>query len=157
MDAVATDDLTTYELERGKPMPGWNHSRSQTGLILEFSSVREKYDIASELTLELGGKFYTPDISIYAKRPTDWQHEIVRMTEAPLIAIEILSSSQGFNSISPKIDAYFEHGVQTAWVVHPEIQTVTIFTSPNEKKVHTGGIVTDPKTEISADLSRVFA
>lgn len=157
MEAVATEEKTAYEIERGKPMPSYNHGRVELRLGAQFLKFEDRFDVATELTIELDGTPYTPDISVCEKRTSDWSHDVVRLKEAPLCVVEILSPTQGFNSITPKIDAYFAGGIQSVWVVHPEIQTVTIFTGPSEKTVYPGGVVTDPKLEISADLDRVFA
>src|SRR5262245_26840034 len=59
----------TYEEERGKPIPSYNHAAIQMNLGVEFASNRE-FRVCSELTLEFEGRPHTPDLSIY---PSLWR------------------------------------------------------------------------------------
>ena len=154
---VREEPTSAYELERGKPMPSLNHAQAQTQLTFELARFAGTYSILSELSIEINGKPYTPDLSIFEPREINWFDDVVRVTDPPLIAIEILSPTQGFSAISAdKLKTYFAHGIGTIWVVHPELQTITIFTSPTSKKTFTEGEVTDPKTPITVNLDRIF-
>lgn len=156
MTTTDTEERSAYELERGKPVPSYNHSKVQMRLGVEFSRSGPGFDILSELRLIIRGKPYYPDLCLFPKRPKDWLHDVVEMADPPLMAVEILSPTQGFNTVSAKLDIYFEHGVGTVWVVHPEIQTITIFSSLTEQQRFTDGIARDPKTGVTADLAEVF-
>ena len=63
MSTLTLDKPLTYEEERGKPLPSYNHGAVQANLIGEFIRQRE-FRAVSELTLEFEGKSYTPDISV---------------------------------------------------------------------------------------------
>ena len=54
----------------------------------------------SELTLQIEGKDYIPDVCLYLKKPMNFAgSDILRMTELPLLAIEVLSPTQGTQEI----------------------------------------------------------
>src|SRR5437667_806523 len=95
----------TYEEERGKPVPSFNHGAIQANLIGEFIRQRE-FRICSELSLELGGEPFTPDLSIYRRGPLDLRHDTLRATDPPLLAVEILSPTQGYQSVMDKVEVY---------------------------------------------------
>lgn len=148
---------TPYELERGKLMPSVNHSRVQSRLIVEYSKHSE-FDVFSELDVELNGKLYVPDLSVYRHQPANWEDDVLRRTDPPLVTVEILSARQGYYDVMPKIKVYLASGVQSCWLVSPTIQNVVIYT-PNHplRTFSVSGVVTDPATGITADLGAVFA
>lgn len=156
-DLLAEERPLTYEEERGKPMPTKNHGRIQSRLIVEFSKHQE-FDCISELTVELlPGETKVPDLSIYPRTPMDLLHDVERPTEPPLLAVEIVSPSQGFRDILDKVFFYHAHGVKSVWVVTPPLREVTIFLPDGSRESHHGGVVRDPATGLTADLEAVFA
>ena len=160
--AAAADPLTeerplTYEEERGKPMPTKNHAKIQMRLGLEFSK-HPDMDVLPEFTLELApGEVKTPDISVCPASPMDLLHDVDRPSAPPLLAVEIVSPSQGTGEIIAKVDFYLAHGVKSVWVVTPPYRLVTIFLPDGSQQNYHGGTVRDPATGIVADLEAVFA
>ena len=73
MSVTAVDRPLTYEEERGKPTPSLNHGAIQANLGGELQRNRD-FRVVSELTLDIGGKSYTPDLSIYPRIPLDLRH-----------------------------------------------------------------------------------
>ncbi len=150
----ATQALSEYEAERGKPMPSRNHSLAQTNLIVAL--VRSgKHSILSELTLDLP-KELTPDIAIYPKLPVDWRHDEIRMAQVPTAVVEILSPTQGTDELSKKADAYFEAGVRSCWIVAPMLQTISILQPDGTTRTFSSGEVHDPATGITVTVEEVF-
>src|SRR6266700_2331388 len=98
MSSATADKPLTYEEERGKPMPSTNHSIAQTNLIVELARNRE-YRVHSELTLDINGKSYTPDLSVYPRVPVDWRHDVSRRPDPPLMVVEIFSPQQGTQEV----------------------------------------------------------
>lgn len=148
---------TPYELERGKPMPSVNHSRVQTRLVGEFLKHPE-FDVFGELNIELNGSSYVPDLCVYHRQPSDWQDDVLRRTDPPLVAVEILSARQSYYDVMRKLRTYLAAGVQSCWLVSPPIQNVVVYTpSAPSQSFSTSGVVTDPATGITADLAAVFA
>ena len=84
MSTEALEKQLTYEEERGKPMPSFNHGAIQANLIVEFAR-QPDFRVCSELTLEFEGQHYTPDLSLYPRTPLDLRHDVIRRTDPPFI------------------------------------------------------------------------
>ncbi len=147
-----------YELERNKPMPSLNHAKIQARLIwLLINSYREEHDVLSELTIDFPVRPAVPDIAIYPKVADDWKHDIIKRTELPLLAIEILSPRQVFDDIVDKIhNIYFPAGLKSAWVLLPSAQSVMIFTPDAKPKLFNSGIMRDEASGFEVDLDNIF-
>jgi Uma2 family endonuclease len=156
MSTEVAERLLTYEEERGKPMPSLNHAAIQANLIGELARHRE-YRVCSELSLELGGKPLTPDLSIYRRQRLNLRHDVIRSTEPPLLVVEILSAIQGYQSVMDKVEACLKNGVQSCWVVSPPFHTITIFKPDGTQEVFHEGEIKDPATGLTADLAAVFS
>ena len=154
MEAVQT--LSEYELERGKPMPSKNHAMAQYNLLLAFSRYKDDYSILPELTLELDGQPYTPDIAVYPKLETDWQHDEIRVSEPPLLTIEILSPKQTMDELMRKAEAYLAAGVKSCWIVQPMIESLSVLQAGRKPQTFTRGEVADTATGISITLEEIF-
>ncbi len=158
-DVITSENpVSSYEAERGKPMPSYNHSAVQSNLTgLLWAKYRQEYSSLSELSLKLNGESYTPDICIYSKRKPSWQQDIKNMTEPPLTAIEILSPSQGIETFQTKFAAYFAAGVKSCWFVQPFVETIFILTPDGNIAVFHEGTLTDPTNGITLDMQEIFA
>lgn len=72
----------------------YHHAYISSNLIAKLHKLKE-YSVFSKLTLQID-KDYVPDICLYPKRQVNFvSADILKMTEMPLLAIEILSPSQG--------------------------------------------------------------
>lgn len=148
---------SNYELERGKPMPSKNHSLVQILLGTELvNRYREKYTILSELSLKLDEFTSTPDLCLYPRLPINWIHDEVKMTDPPLLIIEILSSKQSVDELVQKIEKYFEHGVKSCWLVQPVLGAITVFTPDMKPHIFSSGEVVDPTCNIRVSLENIF-
>ncbi|GAB4408126.1 MAG: hypothetical protein OHK0053_34840 [Microscillaceae bacterium] len=157
MQTTEIASLSDYEIERGKPMPSKNHGLLQgnlTGLL--FAAYRQQYSILTEVTLELGEKIFTPDICIYPKMAFNALQDEVRLKQAPLTAIEILSPTQGTEHFEGKFAHYFAHGIGSVWFVEPMIRTIAIFLPEQAMQVFHDTVLKDPYTQIEIDLREVF-
>lgn len=149
--------LSDYERERGKPMPSKLHSLVQKHLIVAFHAFEPPYTVFSELTLQLDGREATPDLSVYDELEVDFTQDETRMTEPPLLAVEIASPTQSVQDLVDKIRFLVEHGVQSCWLVQPPLRTITVFTEGMTSTTHDRGTVTDPITEIEVEIDEVFS
>lgn len=156
MIAAVQEKPVTYEQERGKPMPSFNHGAVQANLITEFARQRE-FRVCSELTLELEGKSYTPDLSLYPRAPLNLRHDLIRSTQAPTAIVEILSPTQGSQEVMEKVEVYLRSGVKSCWIVSPPFHTVTILGADGHEEVLHTGVAKDPATGLAADLEAVFS
>jgi len=146
----------TYEEERGKPMPSTNHAIIQSRLTGFFLRHTE-FDIMNELSLRLGGKPVTPDISIYPRKPMDLLNDVIVRTDAPLLTVEILSPTQGSSPVLEKVALYLANGVKSVWLVAPPFRLVTIFTPDGQQRTYHNGVVRDPAIGVTADLDAIFS
>lgn len=157
MSSIVAEEPSTYEIERGKPIPSFNHGAIQMNLGVEFASSRE-YRVVSEVTLDLGGRPYaTPDLSVYKRGVLNLRRDEIRATAIPIQVVEILSPTQGNQEILDRFDRYFAKGVKTCWLVEPHIHTITIFQADGSETILHEGVAEDPATGLKADLARVFA
>lgn len=155
MDTQET--ISDYERERGKPMPSKLHSVAQTNLTIALSSYSPKYSVLSELTLELDERELTPDLSVYEGLEVDFTQDEVRLTEPPLLTVEIGSPTQGIQELIDKIRFLLNHGVQSCWLVQPQLRTITVYSGDLESKTYSDGTVTDPNLDVEVAIDDVFS
>ena len=135
MEAPMIDD----ELEEITDVGSFNHATIQANLAYVFKKTGN-FTVTSDLSLDLGDldlskfdlrlrKEIKPDICVYPKRKLNPGRDILRMSEMPLLAIEILSPRQGLYEIMEKFKVYFELGIKTCWLVIPSTETVTVYTT----------------------------
>lgn len=151
---------TRYEQERGKPMPSKNHSIIQGNVYFELrNQYGNQFDIFPELSLDLipNTPGAVPDLCIYDKTPRNWQVDVIKTKNPPLLAIEILSPRQIFDDITDKINnIYFPAGMKSVWVVLPQIESVMLF-RPNQKtETYNQGILKDTASGFELNIDKIF-
>ena len=157
MEAVV--EQSAYEQERGKPMPSKIHAYIQLNIGFELKfRYKERFTFLSELSLDLDGWRSVPDLAIYPKMEIDVRQDEIRMTTPPICAIEIISPMQSLQELIDKAKAYFEHGVQSCWLVLPGLRSIYVFSSFDDFKTftHTDTLL-DDTLKISIPLAEVFA
>ena len=158
-EQVAEEEVirSQYEVERGKPMPGKNHSRLQARPSKELLvSYEEQYDVRSELSLEAPNPPTVPDLCLFPAEPSNWRVDEVKVSEVPLTVIEIVSPSQTDTELTVKSVAYFAAGVKSYWLVQPVLRTVFVLLPDGNELVFHNDTLTDPTNGISIDLKKVF-
>lgn len=153
------EQLSEYELERGKPMPTLNHSMTQGNLVFALKlQYRQQFSFLPELNLAMPERpDAVPDIAIYPKLEIDFLHDVTAMIEMPLTIIEIVSPSQSDTEIVAKFERYFEAGVQSCWLVMPVFKAISVYSSIRQFKFFTDEtILVDPTTGIELVLSEIF-
>lgn len=136
-----------------KEMPSLNHSYICAQLMRQLLK-DERIQPLPELTLDLGNGI-TPDISVFPKekiRP-DFFEDILKVQELPVLAIEVISSSQNIHAILEKSKFLISSGVKTVWTVEPYGRSIFVMDREGKKLFHGGKIVSG---EISVDFSEVF-
>ena len=115
-----------------------NHSIAQVKLASLLDS-DDRFTVLTELSLDISQHDFSqygvkakdevkPDVCVYSNNIGYQESDIVRMIEMPLLAIEILSPSQGTKELKDKIHAYFDLGVKSCWLVIPDIQLISVHT-----------------------------
>jgi Uma2 family endonuclease len=135
--------------------PSFNHSYVQITLGSALLNLK-KYTVLSELSLDIDGTEYRPDICVYHKRSMNPTHDIARMTEMPLLVCEILSVSQTLQEMIDKFDSYFKAGVQSCWLILPVTCTVVVYHSLDEFKVFATDQIIDEILDIRLSIQDIF-
>lgn len=151
-----THEMTDYERERGKPMPSIQHSRVQRKLLRQMMD-EARYEPFPEINLNLNGNKSVPDIAVFQKSkvPPD-DDDSVWITVPPQLTIEILSPGQSLKSLFDKAALYLQNGVEEAWVLIPEIQSITVCKPGGVQKTFVEGSVTHDSTGITVEIERTF-
>ncbi len=147
-----------YELERDKPVPSKNHAIIQGNLyFLIRNAYGERLSPLPEVSIKASPKEKVPDIAIFPKVEFTPGEDEVRMENAPLGVIEILSPSQSLTELISKSAAYFEAGVQSYWLVLPDLRSIYVFSAPGEYQLFAKeDKLEDPRLEIELELKEVF-
>lgn len=99
----------------------------------------------------------TPDICIYHKKKLDLREVEAKEAEMPITTIEILSPSQTLEMLQDKAwDIYFPAGVQSAWIVVPELKAIQLLLPDGEKHLFHKDMLHDPATAIQIPVDQVF-
>ncbi|OQY46468.1 MAG: hypothetical protein B6242_07745 [Anaerolineaceae bacterium 4572_78] len=137
-------------------MPSLAHSYIQAKLIGALLSY-EQYNVHSELTLTIQDKDYVPDIALYSKKSIDFFNDVIKMTEMPLLAVEVISPTQSIKEITDKFNIYFEAGIQSCWLVQPFPGIITVCTSQTNKHTYANGEVVDEILNVRFPLKDIFS
>ena len=157
--STQTAELSPYEIERNKPMPSLNHGLIQSNLIFELKTLyRTNYSFPSEIEIIMPQKpNCVPDIAIYPKIQMDHLHDISKMKDMPITAIEIVSSSQSNDDILAKFERYFLAGVQSCWLVMPSFQAISVYSAIGKYQFFNHGmILVDNANNIELPLNDIF-
>lgn len=114
MQPAASETLSQYELERGKPMPSKNHAFVQLrlgSLLLKYYDAQ--FSVFSECTVSLSGRDSVPDLCIYPKMTIDWLNDEPKLSAPPPTIIEIAPPSQGYEVFEDRLKVYFASGVKS--------------------------------------------
>lgn len=136
--------------------PSYHHAYITVNLSAIFHSLK-KYSVFSDLTLRIGEKDYIPDICLYPKRKINYiAGDIIRMTEMPLLAAEILSPSQGIQEIQDKFKVYFGAGIKSCWFIVPILCSVMVYSEAEEAQTFHSGEVVDSVADIRIPIDQIF-
>ncbi len=149
------EEISDYELERGKPMPSLAHAMTQLKLSLLISEYSD-YVPLPELSLDLQGFKPVPDIAVFLKSTIQGRKDSLRISEPPLLAIEILSPKQALSDLFAKSDEYLTHGVEEVWVIIPEIQSITVCKRLSGQQTFISGDVRHGSTGIVVNIEKLF-
>ncbi len=130
------DDNRFSVRNEGEKMPSLNHSYICTQILRQLFR-HDTIQPLTELTLDIG-KGITPDICVYPKnkiRP-NFLRDIIKFNELPILAVEVLSSSQNIQELLEKAAFLVSSGVKEVWTVEPYGQTVFITTEEGERIHH---------------------
>lgn len=165
MEALANS--VQSETEAINMMGSHNHSYLQARFAYLFHTL-QSYSVYTELSLDIATLDLTqidlklkdelkPDVCLYPKRPLKPRQDILKMSEMPLLVVEILSPRQGVYDIMEKLKVYFAAGVKSCWFVEPFVCSITVFYSMEQAKVFADEHIIDENLHIQFNLADVFS
>ena len=159
------DLINTYdETEESCDVGSLNHSAVQANLTYLLKGLGD-YSVYTELSLDtsqLDPNLFRvrdeikPDVCLYPKRGLSRPFDILRMTEMPLLAVEILSPKQGAYDILEKFAVYFALGVNSCWLIDPTIAIVAVYSSLEQHTIFSTDAVVDETTGIHLPIAEIF-
>lgn len=162
----------SYEEERDVSSQNYSLIQARLGGLFNLDA---RFNAATKLTLDVSQVDLTPfkikatqelepDISVYYASEFDVidptkNIDVLKVSQMPLLAIEVLSPTQGTAEVFAKFRAYFALGIKSCWLVDPTLRTITVCSNPNELNIYklADGEVVDHVLDIRLDLSKVFA
>lgn len=152
--------------------PSKHHAYLQANLIAALKKL-PNYTVFSELTLLLKTSDAEPvasveasvaelveaipDICLYPKQTINvFEEDTIKMTELPLLAIEILSPSQAVQIALDKFKMYFQAGIQSCWLVIPTAHAVIVYSSPQQAQSFNSGELIDKTLNIRISTNEIF-
>lgn len=151
-------ELSTYEIERNKPMPNRIHGLIQGRIIfLLYLAAENQYQYTSETSLATTPKS-TPDVCIFEPKELNTREIKAKEEEPPITTIEIQPPSQSLETLIAKIwELYFPMGVQSAWIVIPALKAVQVILPDNSKTVFLEkDTLKDATTGIEIEVAKIF-
>jgi Uma2 family endonuclease len=135
-------------------MPSLNHSYICAQLMRQLLQ-DESIQPMPELTLDIENGL-TPDISVFKKEKIqpNFFEDILKVKELPVLAIEVISSSQSIQAILEKSKLLVNSGIKTVWTVEPYGRSVFVIDSKDKRLFHEDVIESEG---VRVDFKRVFA
>ena len=159
METLAPE-ISDYELERGKPMPSLKHARIQKQLVRQLEkSLFDSCEVLAEISLAVVDGKMIPDVAVFAigALPDSSGPDFTAVAVVPRTAIEILSPTQVIAELLEKAARYFAAGVQSYWLVVPELRAVAVYSEPGKYKYfYNGQTLSDPATGAEVVVSQLF-
>lgn len=134
-------------------MPSLNHSYICLQILKQLIS-NESVEPLPELTLDIANGL-TPDISVFPKaeiQPNPFR-DVLRFQERPILAVEVVSSSQTIQEMLQKATQLINEGVKVVWTVEPYSRTVFVTTQAKETLFHEELIENEG---VRVDFAKVF-
>lgn len=157
MNTTTTTNISAYEAERGKPAPSKNHAIIQRNLTIMLTLELDGKDVLPAVSLDIDGNERIPDLAVFPTVSFVPFEDEIKVAQAPLTTIEILSSTQKISDLTSKSSEYFDFGVKSYWLVIPELRSIYVFSSSDKHEVFANEeILTDVALGIDLDLKRVF-
>jgi len=142
----------------------FNHSSVQANLAFLFKRLGV-YRVSTELSLDVSNADLTglatkdeikPDVCLYPKRSLSRPFDILRMSEMPLLIVEILSPRQGTEEILRKFAVYFQVGLKSCWLVDPATEIVVVYRALDQHKTFSEGELFDAVMDLRLLIDEIF-
>jgi Uma2 family endonuclease len=146
--------MTFPEKATDENMPSLNHSYICTQVMKQLLQNHEILPL-TELTLDIENGL-TPDISVYTVEEIkpDFFNDISRYDKMPVLAIEVISSSQNIQDVLIKAVKLVDAGVKSVWTLEPYSRTIFLTNKDVRNKLfHNQSVETEG---ITVDFRKIF-
>ena len=117
-----------------------------------------QFTVFLNLTIDINGVDYIPDVCVYPKMSINYaEPDEIRMTDLPVMAVEIVSPTQTIQEVLDKFPNYFQAGIRSCWLLVPQTTTITVYTAPGQGQIFKTGDVVDSVLDIRVPLDQIFA
>ena len=146
------EEIVEEEIEE-REMPSFNHSYI-CAEVIEQVNENKMFKALPELTLDIGNGL-TPDVSVYLREKIkpNFLRDYPKYPEMPMLAIEVISSSQNIQDLLEKASKMIDSGVKSVWTIEPFGQTIFVTNKEGEKIFHNQAIESEG---IRVDFSKIF-
>ena len=134
-------------------MPSLNHSYICAQVMRQLLQ-DDAIQPLPELTLDIDNGL-TPDISVFKKEQIqpNFFEDVLKMKELPILAIEVISSSQSIQAILEKSKLLVNSGVKTVWTIEPYGRSIFVINQAGKQLFHENMVESEG---IKVDFSKVF-
>lgn len=134
-------------------MPSLNHSYICAQVLRQLLA-HDAIQPLPELTLAIG-QGLAPDISVYPREriQPDFFADVLRVEHLPVLAIEVISSSQAIQTVLDKARQLVEAGVEWVWVVEPYGRSIFVIGAGHRQLFHEEPV---ESAGIRVDFRQVF-
>ena len=146
-------DIQPIQESEGKEMPSLHHSYVCAQMMRQLLQDNHIQSLP-ELTLDIENGL-TPDISVFLSEQIrlDSFEDTLKVQQVPLLAIEIISSSQNIQAMLAKAKTLLKAGVKVVWTVEPYGRSIFVSTGQSERLFHEEPVESEG---IRVDFSQVF-
>ena len=160
------------ENEESQDMGSYNHSLVQAQLSALLLSQESRFSVFIELSLDSGNidlsqfdikakEELKPDICLYSRSEKNAKvkkRDIIKMSDMPLLAIEVVSPRQSVDKIIAKFEAYFTLGIKSCWLIIPTLEAVDVYSQFEQHKIFeiNDTEVIDEKLNIRLPIQKIF-
>jgi len=146
-EALPDEVTDRHELVEGELIPApsstLKNSLIRDKLLFRLSTWSSSQGLAtavSEMDVRTGsGTVRRPDISIFsAEQIGRFAMNVVPVPEPPVIAIEVLSPSEGMIAVGRKVAEYLSARSEEVWLVDPENREIHVRTADSERLLRDG-------------------
>lgn len=155
-------------------MASKNHAITQLRLGAQLLGLGDNYTGVVELSLDMATperadilkkhgleetRELKPDLVLYHAKDLAFEKgkDKVRVTEPPLLCVEIVSPTQGSLEILNKFRVYFDIGVKSCWYVDPILETVHVYSgNVDSKEVFYNTNLIDHTVDAKIPLNKIF-
>lgn len=158
--------------EEESNMGSVNHSLAQARITTLLGS-DERFEVLVELSLDVtqidlkrfnlkAKDELVPDICVYSGTPPipdkEIEDDILKVSQMPELAIEVLSPRQSIGELIRKIKAYFSLGVKSCWLVVPSMEAIDVYSKPNQHRIFdmSDTEIIDDVMDIQLPIQKVF-